>query len=227
MDNVLFRCSRLGDLMTSGRKKDELLGQTSKSFIEETWLKNKYGYEETIMTDAMLKGHLCESESRVLIHQVLGGEMRLRNEERLNNDYVIGTPDVVLKKEDVVEDIKNSQNIRTYLKSEITKNYYWQAQGYMWLTGKKKYRLIYTLNPDPFEIVEEQKKRLFFKYNCDESNQDYIDFCSQIDKNQNIINSLSKKEKVKVFEIEYSLSDIEKLKNQVEEARKYYETLTL
>lgn len=227
MKKVLFRCSGLGHLMTKPRTKSEKLSKTAKTFIEETWLLNEFGYREDVFTPEIMKGHLCEAESRKLIRNVLGGEYRERNTERFKNDFISGHPDIVLKHEDFVEDIKNPKSLKTFIKSEITKLYYWQLVGYMWLTGKTKARLIYTLNPDPFEIIEDAKKRLYFKFDCDEDNPDYITACAQIDHNNKLIEVLSDEKRLRFFEIELKQSDIDDLKTAIQNAWEYYNTLEL
>jgi hypothetical protein len=224
---ILFRCSSLGNLMTNGRGKNDAMGETAKSLISDVFLQTKYGYREEVITDPMLKGHLCETESRTLIKKVLGGEFRKRNTERLSNDFIIGTPDIILEKEPVVEDVKNSFTLKTFHNAELIKVYYWQGQGYMWLTDKTDYRLIYTLNPTPEEMIIEQEKRYYFKFGCDESNPDYIKICQQIRWNNDIIHNLKNEERVKVFEFKRSDEDIEALKVRIELACEYYATLKL
>lgn len=278
--DILFRCSRLGDLMTDSKelsneqkiqkneeliksselryselknketktaknlllkiegyksnikelepfKKDLNLSQTTKSYLEALWLENEIGYREDVVTDAMLKGHLLESESRQMITDYFGTEPRLRYNQKLQNEFVIGTPDVVLTNEDYVEDIKNSENIRTFMNAELAKNYYWQGQGYMWLTGKSKYRLIYTLNPTPEELQANKKKSFWYKFGCDETNEDYIRISEQIDKNNRVIESLSLEQRVKVFEFDRNDDDIEQLKERIKHCREYYKTIKI
>lgn len=223
---ILFRCSRLGDLMTNGRKSTDM-GDTAKNYIRQLWLEQEFGYKEDVMSDEMLKGHLCEQDSLGLVQQVLGGEFRIKNTKRLSNEYICGTPDIDLKREPVIEDVKTSFNLRTFYEAEQSKPYFWQGQGYMWLANKTHYRLIYCLVPTPDELISEQKKRFYFKFNCDESNPDYIRICEQIDHNNNLINLLPPAKRIKVFEFDLDLDMIEALKQRVEQARTYYETLTL
>lgn len=180
------------------KRDNPVLSESLKSFVEDKWRKDKYGYEEIISTDAMLKGHLMESEGRRLIRSAIGGEPRLRYGKQHSNEYIIGTPDIVLSKEDVIEDIKNSETLKTFMNASPTHGNIWQAQGYMWLLNKPSYRLCYVLNPDPHEILQEKLKRIYFKYNCDEENEDYIKDSNQIEHNNKLINSLSDQDRVKV-----------------------------
>ncbi|QRQ99746.1 hypothetical protein [Dyadobacter sandarakinus] len=226
-DNILFRCSRLGDLVTEAKKKGEELGETAKTYIRQVWLEKEFGYKEEVLTDEMMKGHLCEQDSLGLVQSVLKGEFRAKNTLKLKNEFIAGTPDIILKKEDVIEDVKSSWNLRTFTEAELIKNYFWQGQGYMWLTGKKNYRLIYCLVPTPEEILVETKKKIYYKFNCDESNPHYIQMCAQIDHNNNVINSIPAANRIKVFEFAYDQEKIDSLIKKIEAAREHYKTLSL
>jgi len=225
--SILFRCSQLGNLMTNGRGKSVEMGETAKGYVRDLWRQTEYGYREEVMTDEMLKGHLCEQDSLALVQKVLGGEFRPKNTLRLQNDYITGTPDVILKREDFVEDVKTSYNLRTFSESAMTPAYFWQAMGYLWLSGKTKYRLIYCLVPTPDELITEQKKRFYFRFNCDESNPDYVRISDQIDHNNNLISTISAEKRIRVFEFDFEPEKIEMLKDRVGLARQYYKTLTL
>lgn len=217
-----FRCSRIYELMTKPREKSKELSDTAKGLIIDTYLQNTYGYKEDVMTDAMYKGIFLENEAIGLVTKVLGG-FRIKNDQRFENDFVIGTPDVVYK--DYVEDIKVSENIRTFVNAEISKMYEWQLQSYMWLTGKTKARLIYCLLPDPQEITLNKKERVFYKFNCDAESIDYQLCSKQIDLNQETIKSIPIEKRVRVFEIDFDPSKIEDLKVAVENATTYYNSL--
>lgn len=203
------------------------IGKTTESYVKSVWLQKVFGYKEDIMTDEMMKGLLCEQDSFGLVKTVLGGEFRSKNTNRFRNDFIEGTPDAILKKEDYVEDVKSSYNLRTFTEAELIKLYEWQGQGYMWLTGKKKYRLIYCLVPTPDEIIAEQKKRWYFKFNCDETNPHYIEASQQIDHNNEIIKKLAPEFRVKVFEFDFDPEKIELLKVKIQSCREYYKTLEL
>ena len=230
---LLIRASQLGLLMTEPKTKADkdagMLSETAKTMVESIWLNNKYGYKENVVTDEMMKGLLCEQDSMALVQKVLGGEFRLKNTERKENDYVIGCADIVLKKEDIIEDIKSSYNLRTFFEADFKQGnaYWWQGQAYMWLWGKTNYRLIYCLVPTPDEYIVEQKKRFYYKFNCDETNQDYIDISMQIDHNNNLIKDIPEKQRVKVFEFKIDNDAVEKVKIQHAKAVNYYNTLKL
>jgi len=228
-NKVLFRCSKLAPLMTEPKSKIDKeagnLSQGAKTLVEDLWLKNNYGYDEDVVTDQIMKGILCEQDSIALAQEVLGGEFRLTYKKLISNDYLKGTPDIVLS--DCVEDIKTSFDIRTFFRAELTDDYYLQLQGYMALTGKKKARLIYCLVDTPDDIIIEQQKRVWFKFAGREDNPDYQRISEQIAFNHKVSDRIPAKDRIKVFEFSYDAELIEKLYRQIEKARIYYDTLKL
>ena len=230
MENkILFRCSGTGALMTEPKLKSDKdagnLSETAKTFVQDKWLFDTFGFAESIKNQYMDKGNECEQDSMDLVTQVLEGGFRSRYNTKLQNDYVIGTPDIVLQ--DCVEDIKTSWNLKTFFNAELSKMYFAQAQCYMWLTGKEKYRLIYSLVPTPQSMVLNECEKLVYKYGKNYDNEDYIAECQQIQQNNDLIKEIPTEKRVKVFAFDYEPEYIETLKNKIEKAREYYNTLKL
>ena len=102
MNQVLFRCSQLGKLMTEPKLKADkeagLLSETTKTYIREIWLKNEYGYDEVVITDAMLKGLLCEQDAMQLVQDVQIHldwlSKQIKELERNINDHIDRHPDL-------------------------------------------------------------------------------------------------------------------------------------
>jgi hypothetical protein len=226
---ILFRCSGTGSLMTDPKLKADKdagnLSETAKTFVEDKWLFEQFGFAESIKNQYMDKGNECEQDSMDLVSQVVEGGFRSRYNTKLQNDFVIGTPDIVLT--DCVEDIKTSWNLKTFFNAELSKMYYAQAQCYMWLTGKEKYRLIYALVPTPQSMVLNECEKLVYKYGKNYDNEDYIKECQQIQRNNDLIKELPIEKRVKVFAFDYDPAYIETLKIKIERAREYYNTLKL
>jgi hypothetical protein len=230
MENkILFRCSGSGALMTEPKLKSDKdagnLSETAKKFVEDKWLFDTFGFAESIKNQYMDKGNECEQDSMDLVTKVIEGGFRSRYNTKLQNDYVIGTPDIVLN--DCVEDIKTSWNIKTFYNAELSNIYYAQAQCYMWLTGKEKYRLIYSLVQTPEHLILSECEKLVLKYNRNKENEDYIKECTQIKKNNDLIKDIAIEKRVKVFAFGYDPAYIETLKKNIDNAREYYKTLKL
>lgn len=229
---ILFSCHNANDLLTQPKtikdKEAGLLSETTKTLVEDKWLKDQFGYKEPVMTPQLMKGLLCEQDVFGLVQKVLGGEFRRKNPITFQNEYIIGTPDVILKNEDYVEDVKSSWSLKTFFNAELTPLYNTQAQCYMWLTGKRNYRLIYGLVPTPFEFILDEQRRFSYKFGMGyETNPDYLDIERQIDHNNSLIETIPIEKRIKVFEFKYDETVIENLKSQIEKARKYYNTLSL
>lgn len=203
------------------KKHSKEISQTVKTLALDVWLWEQYGYKEPIFTDELKKGLLLESEAITLLCE-LDKTFRSKNKQNFTSDILTGTPDVILK--DHVEDIKCSSNIKTFFQSELTKAYYWQGIGYMILTGKTHFKLRYVLLPDPEEIILDKEKRLYYKFDCNEENPDYIKATKQIRHNNEVILSIPKEHRVRTFEFDLEPDLEEAIKTQYDKFLNYYQT---
>jgi len=196
-------------------------GATALSCIRDLWLKNEFGYEEPLFTNELLKGIVCEAEAISLLSRYVPGGKRYKNEERYEDAHFIGTPDIV--GDECVEDVKCSWTLRTFLETERPDPiYYAQAQVYMALTGRSEFRLSHVLIETPFEIVEEEKKRFYFRFNCDEENPYYIKAVQQIDSMNDAIMRVPVEQRVKCFRFQRDDQYLDLLRTRVEQARRVY-----
>jgi hypothetical protein len=222
MNTFKVRCSALGKIMTSPRSKSEILSQTAKTYVEEQVLQAKYGIVKTFNSRYTDKGNLVEDESIKLASDVLDLGFILKNDEHFTNDWVTGTPDV--NTDDILLDVKSSWDATTFpfFATEIpTKDYYYQLQGYMWLTGKQKSLLVYCLVNTPLDMVQDEIRRAHWNANLLEESLDLID---EVQKRHNF-DHIPDNRRVKVFEVERDDEVIEQIKERVELCREYYETL--
>ena len=204
------------------------LGETAKRYVEKVWLRDKYGYDEPVVTREMLKGLLCEQDSINLVSKVIPEkEFRRKNTERYQNGWVSGFMDVILKKIGIIEDVKSSWDLRTFFEvMSFPELYYGQAQSYMELTGIRKFRLHYCLVNTPEELILDMEKSFYFKFGCDEENKHYLECCEKIRRNHNFDRILPI-DKVKTFEFEYDAEYVEELRKRAAAAADYYHTLKL
>lgn len=222
MNTFRVRCSTLGKVMTSPRSKSEILSQTAKTYVEEQVLLAKYGIVKTFNSRYTDKGNLVEDESIKLASEVLELGFILKNDEHFSNDWVTGTPDV--NTANLILDVKSSWDATTFpfFATEIpTKDYYYQLQGYMWLTGKQKSLLVYCLVNTPLDMVQDEIRRAHWNANLLEESLDLID---EVQKRHNF-DHIPDNRRVKVFEVERDDEVIEQIKERVELCREYYETL--
>ncbi len=86
-----------------------------------------------------------EEESIALVNQVRGS-FYVKNNERFENEYLTGQPDIIL--DDCIIDIKTSWSLETWpaIPDEgINKDYEWQLRAYCWLLNKQYAELIYCM----------------------------------------------------------------------------------
>lgn len=206
------RCSALGQLMTAPRTKTGL-SETAKTMLV-LWYKEKlYKRRKEIQSKYMTKGNTVEDASIAYVNTIYGTDYK-KNEQYYENEYVHGTPDIV---GDTIIDIKNSWDFSTFplFSSTIpTKDYEWQVQGYMMLTGATKASVVYTLMDLPDDLIEREYRMsggtglitAEFK-----ANYKYKDIDDKL--------------RVKRFDFEYSADLVEQIVTKIEEARKFVSML--
>jgi hypothetical protein len=200
-------------------------GATALSYIREVWLRNEYGYDEPIMTNELLKGLLCEDEAIGVVTRQVPGPFRIKNMDSWENDWFTGTPDIVL--DDVVEDVKCSWTLRTFVDVQHPSAlYYAQGQVYMDLTGRDTFRLCHVLLPTPEQILMEEQKRFYFRFNCDDDDPQYVD-CYEKLARMHDVSRIPERDRIKVFEFKREDVYLMKLRKRVEQAQAVYHSLTL
>ena len=189
------RASSSGKLMTKPRSKSEVLSKTTKSYLEE-WTKEQiYGVRKNIQSKYLTKGNEVEDDAINYASAEKGWLFAEKNEEYFEDEYFCGTPDVIL--EDKIIDIKSSWDCFSFplfYNGIPNKDYYYQLQTYMHLTGKHKAQLVYVLMNTPEELTFEES-------------HDYTE-----------INS---KYRIKTFDIEYDEEVMQEMKLKVEQSREY------
>ena len=221
-NNYLFRASELGNLMTESRTKGEL-SQTTKSFLRDIWIEEVYGVKKEIGSKYLTKGVECEEKSLSLYSEVKG-EFLVKNEVLFKNEYIHGTPDSI--PDTRIVEIKSSWDIFTFFDAELTKNYYWQMLGYLWLTGLKKATLAYCLVNTPYHLFEQEEKKIYFNNDCNYDSPQYIAEVENL-KKMHMVDYIPANKRVKTFDIEFNQEEIDKLVLRIEEARKYLNGLDL
>jgi hypothetical protein len=194
-----IRASASGKIMTNARAKSELISETTKSYVKEYLISEIYGIKKQINNKYLSKGIWLEDEAIDKAIEWLDIPFALKNEKYFEDDFFCGTPDLILENE--VLDIKCSWDAFTFplFENEIpTKDYYYQLQVYMHLTGKRKARLVYVLLNTPEELIYEEKHSY---------------------------DNMDKKYRIKTYEIEYSEDVIADLKERVTNIRNYIKTI--
>ncbi len=247
---ILFRCSQLGNLMTSARaKKDEApkMGDTAKTLCHEIWAQEVWSRKQFISSKYMEKGNTCEEDSLTLLSNTDNFLYNKYKGEMLQNEFIKGHPDIVVP-ETVVIDIKSKWDLHTFTaakqKNKLEKAHEWQLRGYMWLTGIKKAVLINTLVNSTPKLIDDEKRKMMYALNCSDTDPEYIEAAKQIEVNMiydmaefaemydyYILESTEWKYDIPIerrihrIELEHDDALITELKIRVVDAREYIKTL--
>src|SRR5687767_317042 len=144
-DNITFRCSSLGSLMTNKQgKKDtttyEDLSETCKQALIEMFIARRYHRHKDITNKYIEKG-LAVEEDAVTLYSRLEGKFFKKNDQRIHNEFINGEPDLFrgtsVFDADHIDELKSSWDIFTFFTVKtkpVNKDYLYQLQGYMALT---------------------------------------------------------------------------------------------
>ena len=218
-DLYKFHPSGLSNLLTTARKKDEVLSETCKTYLREVWIKETWGREKSDMVGNKFtqKGIMAETDSLELVERVTG-KRYFKNQTQFENEYITGTPDVT--KPDLI-DIKTSWDLFTFMavtEEQAKKDYYAQVLGYMWLLGQPGASIFYCLVNTPEILKNDEMYRLQFKL-PEEQTKKY--------ENNYVFDDIPEKERIKMFHFDYDELIIGQIKEKIIFARNYLKNIKL
>jgi hypothetical protein len=217
-----IRCSSIGKIMTNPKTKGETLSQTTKTYLQELAVQEVYGIRKEFSSRYTDKGNEVEELSIALCNDVLNLGFIYKNEEHYSNEWISGTPDV--NTNEILLDVKSSWDATTFpfFDTELkNKDYFYQLQGYMWLTEKQESLLCYCLIDTPLQIVEDEIRREHWKASLIEESLDLRAFVQA----KHTFGHIPKEKRVKTFIIQKDDVIIENIKTRIEECREYYNNL--
>lgn len=167
---TLFRCHRLGDIMTEPRSKSESLSATCKTYVRQVYREKKYNRYRNITAKYIEKGLLNE-EDEITLYSRVNRKMYKKNSERLRNDFVTGEPDLyegeTIHTATAIIDLKGAWDLFTlpYPDDAPDKGYYWQGLGYMDLSGPQceLFKLAHTLCDTPQHLIAKEIESVFWR----------------------------------------------------------------
>ena len=217
-----IRSSAIGKIMTNPKTKGESLSQTTKTYLQELAVQEVYNIRKEFSSRYTDKGNEVEELSIALCNDVLNLGFIYKNEEHFSNDWITGTPDV--NTNEILLDVKSSWDATTFpfFDTELkNKDYFYQLQGYMWLTDKEECLLCYCLIDTPLQIVEDEIRREHWKASLIEESLDLRAFVQA----KHTFGHIPKEKRVKTFRIAKDDEVIESIKTRIEECREYYNEL--
>lgn len=140
------RPSALGKIMSNAKKEGEL-SATCISYLND-WYSDDF---DDIDSKYMRKGLIQEDRCIDFAAERLGYGILEKNQNVYENEYLIGTPDVV--QETFVLDTKCPWSFKTLIdaSNKLNKDYEWQLRGYMMLCNVHNSTLFYGLLDTPSE----------------------------------------------------------------------------
>jgi hypothetical protein len=161
-------------MLIAKRDAPPRLSDTCISYLKEVYVYQKYGKEPVGGSERSkytLKGRAVEHESIMMLNRI-DSDNYVKNEQRFTNEYLTGEPDIIIMGEDgsaaKIIDIKSSYDFATLLSNygaPLNSLYHDQVQGYMALTGAQEAEVCYCLVNMPQEIIEGEKRRIFYIMN--------------------------------------------------------------
>lgn len=203
------------------KKNNPEAPQGLKTYCQNWYKEQIYKRRKEFSSKYTAKGNEVEDQSINYIADQLGYGFLMKNLKSFSNEYLKGTPDVILK--DHIIDVKNSWDWSTFplLETKVDTAYYWQAQAYLDLVGREKYKLIYVLSDTPADLIQKEAyyyaKNNGFEELTEEIYNYFVDKMTYPDVDDSL--------KIKVFEIERNEADIKKLYNRVEVCREEIDRL--
>lgn len=209
MQPFKIRCSQIGKIM--GQKG---LGLTGLGYVEQWVKENLYSRRKEFTSKLTDKGNENELIGLDFIADQLGYGFLDKNNQSFENRYLKGTPDVILSNH--IIDVKNSWDCFTFplFDEKINPDYYYQGQGYMDLTGLKKYKLIYVLTNTPEDLILREANNFCYKNNLELDDEILNQFSNKMTYD-NIPDHL----RIKVYEFERDDNVINQIYDRVEQCR--------
>ena len=126
------------------------------TYINEWAISQRYNRKNEFSSKYTQKGNNVEEIALKFISEQIGIECD-KNEKFFSDEFMCGTPDVV--NEEILLDNKSPFTPFTFplFDDELpNKDYYYQLQVYMALTGHDSAKLIYTLMDTPEKIIKKE-----------------------------------------------------------------------
>ena len=218
----------LADLIAK-RDTPPKISDTAISYLKEVYVYQKYGKEPiggAERSKYVLKGRAVEDESIMMLSRIDNAEYS-KNDIRFTNEYLTGEPDIIVNDNGIavkIIDIKSSYDFATLLSnygSSLNSLYYAQMQGYMALTGALEAEVCYCLVNMPQEIIEGEKRRIFYAINpATEEDPYYKKQISRVEFNMTF-DEIPIRERILRFPIPRNEEFIQRVYSKISECRKW------
>lgn len=158
----------------SALEKDKTLPKGVQTYLKKLYREEVFNRRKRLESKYTQKGNLMEEEA-ITMYSLYTMHPFHNNKERVNNKYITGEYDMYLGPDinSISEgfDTKCSFDLSTFPFPDdpLNPNYYWQAMGYMWLSGADKWTIVYCLTNTPASMVRDMIYREDFRWNNNEA----------------------------------------------------------
>lgn len=160
------------DELISKRDAKPELSATAKSMLRKIWKEETYGVKKEITSKYTEKGNQVEKDAIQFASKVLNWgileDFDTSDKNRINNEFITGEPDVNWDPKNLLADVKSSWDVFTFpdLATESPNDdYFWQGVGYMALTNKSEFYLVYCLMDTPEHLVLDEIRKAEYARN--------------------------------------------------------------
>lgn len=186
-DEILVRASSLHRLLTYFDKPTFEKGHIT--LAKEVYRQYKWDRQPDYTGKKTEKGITGEEDAITLL--ALNKKVMLKkNEDRITNAYISGHPDVFegesIQNVDEGYDTKCSWDVHSFPHKgdSLDAAYEYQNQGYIYLTGAKKWTTVYCLINAPIHMILWEQNQIYNKMGQpDDTNQRYVDKLIEVEKN--------------------------------------------
>jgi len=220
-NNFKAHPSAIGSIMPT--PKGDGIVSVGTATILQKWAKEQiYGKSESFNVSSKYTRKGVEMEDLAIEFLINNSDLawEMKNQTTYENDFLIGTPDLVFP--DLIVDIKCSYSCFTFplFDTKCNPDYVWQVQGYMELTGAKKAIVAYILMDAPEEVITQEAYALARK-----EGSELTEEITERAREQMTYSHLPPKMRIKLFHIQHDPIQVEKIKDKVADCRAYLKTL--
>lgn len=224
------RASKVGKIMTNPRSKSAVLSETAKSRIEEKFIEDNFGVSPTFWSKETNKGNECEIESMIFYVKNKDLFGATKNETKFFDENFNGTPDMIFN--GVVYEFKTSWSLFTFPlfeESIPTKDYEYQLQTYLHLTGLTAGKLVYVLTDATEGMIDDEIYRRCMREKIYDKGPEYAAI-----KEKQIEESVRKEMtfkqvpdelRIKEYDVTYDPEMINEIKSRLIDCGAYYDSL--
>ena len=128
----------------------------AKTYIESVWYGQKFDFQKQFTNKFVRKGNKVESRSIRELRKL--GIFATKNETYFENEYIKGTPDILMNAPKATIDTKNVYypDGLGFFEDEPLIDYIWQIHGYNFLTEREDGFIVKMLLNPPADILERE-----------------------------------------------------------------------